>query len=78
MILNQNAVENLSIVKPSINLSQTKIITALTTNKNKPKVTIVIGSVKNTKIGFKIAFKIPRNTATQKPVNKLSTVTPFK
>ena len=40
------------------------MIIALIANKNNPKVTIVIGKVKNTKIGFKIAFKIPRIIAT--------------
>ena len=51
--------------KPSINLLANKIIKALMTNKNNPKVTMVIGKVKITKIGFTIRFKIDSTTATK-------------
>lgn len=50
--------------KPSINLSANKIIKALITSKNNPKVTMVIGKVKMTKIGFTNRFKTDSTTAT--------------
>ena len=49
--LNNNADQKPDTAKPSINLSANKIIHALITNKNKPKVTMVAGKVKNIKSG---------------------------
>jgi hypothetical protein len=43
---------------------------------NKPNVTIVIGNVSTTKIGFNTAFTIPRTTPTIIAIPKLSKVTP--
>ena len=64
--------------KPSNSLSAKRMIAALITNKNKPKVTIVIGSVNMTKIGFKMAFKMANTTATIIADRKLATSTPGK
>ena len=64
IILKIRAVKKPSTLKPSTSLSQIIIIIALIANKNNPSVTIVIGKVKNTKIGFTIAFNNPRTTAT--------------
>ena len=58
------AVQILLTEKPSINLSANSIIKALTINKNKPKVSMVIGNVKITKIGFTNTFKTAKIIAT--------------
>lgn len=50
--------------KPSTNLSQIKMITAFITNKKSPKVTIVTGKVKKTKIGFTKTLSSPKTAAT--------------
>ena len=49
--LNNKAQKKFLTVKLSTNLSANKIIQALITNRNKPKVTMVAGKVKNTKSG---------------------------
>ena len=54
--LNSNAVQNPRTAKPSINSPAKRMITALITNRNNPKVMMVIGKVNITKIGFKIAL----------------------
>lgn len=64
--------------KPSINLSAKRIITALITNKNNPKVIIVIGKVRIIKIGLIIKFKIDKTTATIIAVVYESTYTPLR
>jgi len=51
---------------------------ALMTNKKRPKVKIVIGSVRIIKIGFTIAFRNPNTAATIIAVVKLITSTPGK
>ena len=56
--------------------SQNKIITALTTNKNKPRVNIVTGKVNSTNIGFTKILSNPKTTATKTAVIKLTTCTP--
>lgn len=58
------AVQILLTEKPSINLSANKIINALIINRNKPKVTTVIGSVKITNMGFTNTFNIAKTIAT--------------
>ncbi|TCL65631.1 hypothetical protein EV196_105296 [Mariniflexile fucanivorans] len=63
-ILNSMAVQILLTEKPSINLSANKIINALIINRNKPKVTTVIGSVKITNMGFTNTFNIAKTIAT--------------
>ena len=66
--------------KPSINLSTNKIINALIINKNKPRVTIVIGKVKITKMGFTNKFNKAKTTTTIIAVTNVSPdkVTPGK
>ena len=58
------AVQSEFTAKPSIILSANMIIAALMINKNRPKETIVIGSVKMIKIGFKNAFRMASTAAT--------------
>lgn len=55
-ILKKKAAKNPDTAKPSTNLSANKIIIALITNKNKPKVTRVAGSVKKIKRGLTNKF----------------------
>ena len=76
--LKSKACQNPATWKPLIKLSDIKIIVALITNKNKPKVNTVTGIVKNIKIGFKNVFKKAITIATSKDVDKLSTVTPVR
>ncbi len=45
-------------------------------SKNSPRVTIVIGKVSNTKIGFTNALIIESTTATTRAVKKLAIATP--
>tara|TARA_R110000823_G_scaffold315139_1_gene445881 strand:- start:299 stop:622 length:324 start_codon:yes stop_codon:yes gene_type:complete len=62
-------------VKPSISLSARRIIIAFIISKKRPKVTMVTGRVKITKIGFTKKFSKLRTTATIIAVIKLSTET---
>jgi hypothetical protein len=63
-ILNKMAVQILDTAKPSINLSANSIIKPLITNKNNPKVKMVIGKVSITSIGLINRFKIDNTMAT--------------
>ena len=65
-ILNSNAVQKPLTAKPSINLSASRTIQAFITNKNKPKVTTVIGMVSTIKIGLTTAFNTAKTKATIK------------
>ena len=71
-MLNSMAVQILLTENPSINLSANNIISALITNKNKPKVTMVIGKVKIIKIGFSNTFKMANTKATTTAFTKTS------
>ena len=62
--LNNNADQKPDTAKPSTNLSANKIIHALITNRNKPKVTMVAGNVKKTKSGRTNMFNNEITTAT--------------
>ena len=62
--------------KPSTNLSQIKTIMALMTNKKSPKVTMVTGNVKKTRIGFTKTFSKPSTTAIMIEVVNDATVMP--
>ena len=53
-----------------------RIINALITNKNNPKVSSVTGNVSNTRIGLTKALSNPKTTATINEVVKLATTTP--
>ena len=63
-MLKNKAAQNPETAKPSTNLSANKIIQALITNKNNPKVTIVAGSVKKIKSGRTNIFSKEITTAT--------------
>lgn len=58
------AIQILLTEKPSIKLSAKRIIIAFITNKNRPKVIIVIGKVKITKMGFTNRFNMDKTMAT--------------
>lgn len=62
--LNNSAVKNPLTAKPDTNLLANNIITALITNKNNPKVTMVAGNVKNTNNGRTNIFSNEITTAT--------------
>ena len=76
-ILKSIAVHNESTLKPPTILVHNKIIAAFIKSKNNPRVKIVTGSVKSTKIGFTKILSNPNTTATIMDVIKLSTETPF-
>lgn len=71
------AVQNELTENPSTNSSQSKIMIALMTNKNKPNVKKVTGKVNNTKIGFTKKFNNPKTIATVRAVVNSSMITPF-
>ena len=77
-MLNNSAVQKLLTLKPLMNLSANKIIHALMTSKNSPKVTMVMGKVRMIKMGFTMAFKKAKTAATIIAVVKLITSTPGK
>lgn len=77
-ILNNRAYQKPFTSNPSTKASQIKMINALMTNKNKPNVTMVTGSVKRIRIGFTNKFNKTRTAATTTAVTKLSTVIPGK
>ncbi len=61
---NINAGKNPSTENPETNQSARSMMMALITNRNKPNVRIVTGSVNKTKIGFTIKFKMEMASAT--------------
>ena len=63
-MLKNKAAKKPDTAKPSINLSASSIITAFITKINKPKVTIVAGSVKKINKGLTIIFNKEITTAT--------------
>ena len=75
--LNNSAVKKFSTAKPATNLAQSKIIKALITKRNNPKVKNVTGSVSKTKSGFTNKFNNPKTIATQMAVIKLLDETPW-
>ena len=62
--LNKSAVKKPSTAKPLTNLAHNIIMTALITNRNKPKVKNVTGKVNSTKSGFTNKFNNPKTMAT--------------
>lgn len=64
MILKRKAVQNESTLNPPTILVHNKIINALITNKNKPKVRMVTGNVNMTNIGLINILSKPKTTAT--------------
>lgn len=77
-ILNNTAIQILLTENPSIKLSANKMIKALIINKNKPNVTMVIGKVKITNMGFTNKFRTDKTIATIIAVVYVSTLTPVK
>lgn len=68
--LNSKAIQKPLTAKPSKISPAKRMINALMTNKNKPRVTIVIGNVRSMRIGFKMTFKSAKTMATiMAPVN---------
>lgn len=65
-----------SIANPGVILETVRIRRALMTKVNNPKVRILIGNVKITKIGLITALAIPKIKATTSEVVKLSTRKP--
>ena len=77
-ILNNIAHQKPSTTILSINLSEIIIINAFITSRNNPRVTIVIGKVKKTSMGFTIAFKTAKIIAKTMAEEKLFIWTPDK
>lgn len=75
-ILNIKAVIKPSTSKPPTIFVQSNTIKALITKRNKPKVSTVTGSVKNTMIGLIKMFNNPSTTATISAVVKPAIRTP--
>ncbi len=69
--LNNIAHQNPSTLNPLINALHSRIITALITNKNKPKVSTVSGKLKKLKIGFTVTLKSPKTIEKTIAVPKL-------
>ena len=62
--LKSSAIQNPDTLKPGTISLANNTIQALMTNRNKPKVMMVTGSVKITKIGFTISRNKPKTIAT--------------
>lgn len=71
--LKKSAVQKESTPNPPTILSQSNIIIALITNKNRPKVKMVNGRVNITNIGLIKILSNPKTTATINAVVKLAT-----
>ena len=77
-MLKINAVINPSTMNSFIKCAQIKMINALITSKNNPKVRIVTGIVRIINKGFKNVFSSPKTIATSSAVVKSATCTPGK
>jgi hypothetical protein len=64
IILKKSAPKKPLIENPSTSFEHKAIIAALITNKNNPRVKMVTGKVKSTKIGFTNKFNNPKTMAT--------------
>ncbi len=76
MILNKTAHQNPSTEKPETNSAPSKIMSALITIKNKPRVRMVIGRVSKISNGFKSTFNNDSTIEISIAVKTLSTCTP--
>lgn len=76
IILKRSAHQKPSTLNPGTILETRIMIIALITNVKRPIVTILIGSVKKSKIGFTKAFKTPSTIATRRAGMNPATVTP--
>lgn len=77
-MLKNKAYQNPSTLKPLTKASHIIIISALITNKNKPKVTMVTGRVNMIRMGLTNKFNKTRTAATTTAVRKLFTLIPGK
>lgn len=66
--LKMKAVRKESTRKPGTRLEAKSTRRVLMTRINKPKVTMVMGRVRKTRMGLTMAFKMPKTTATTKAV----------
>ncbi len=76
VILNKKAVQNETTSKPPTIWSQTIIIMAFITNKNKPNENIVIGKVNSMISGFTNKLSKPNTIATNMAVVMLAIIIP--
>lgn len=76
--LNISAHQKPSTLIPSVNLSAKRIINALITNENNPKVRMVIGKESKDKIGLTIRLSKPKTTAKIMAEVKSATCTPLR
>lgn len=74
--LNNSAHQKLPTANPLTISAASITIKALITNKNKPKVRMVIGMVKNIKIGLIVMFNKAKSAAISIPVIRSSTTIP--
>lgn len=76
-MLNNNAVQKVSTLNPPTIFVHKRIIIALITSRNNPKVSSVTGRVNKIKRGLIKTFSKLKTTATITDVVKLATKTPF-
>jgi hypothetical protein len=76
-MLNNNAVQKVSTLNPPTILVHKRIIKALITSRNNPKVSSVTGRVNKIKRGLIKTLSKLKTTATITDVVKLATKTPF-
>lgn len=74
--LNKRAHQKLPTENPFTISAASITINALITSKNKPKVSMVMGIVKNTKIGLIVIFNKAKRAAIRIPVKRSSTIIP--
>ncbi len=75
-ILKRRAHQNPSTLNPGTRFAAKRITNALITNVNKPKVKMLIGSVRIRRTGLMNALIMPKTTAATKAATKLATCTP--
>ena len=76
--LNKSAHQKPSILMPSMNLSASKMINALMTNKNNPRVIKVMGKVRITNIGLRKVLSNASTNANTRAVVNSGMWTPLK
>ena len=77
-ILNRSAHQNPSTLNPGTNLLPSRMINAFITNKKRPSVRIVMGSVSKISIGFSNVFRMANTKASIIAVQGVSICIPFK
>ncbi len=76
MILNISAIQKLEIIKPGIIAATRSTIKALITRVKRPKVKMLIGSVRTSNKGRITALTTPKTKATKSPAQKPLTLAP--